>query len=390
MLNWVNFLHIYQPPEQNEHIFHEVARESYFEIAKFFDLYDGLKLTMNLSGSLLEQLIKYQYDTLLDDFRRAFTGGEMELVGSAMYHPILPFLPESEIERQILLDEKIKQEIFGKEYERRGFYIPEMAYSRKVAEVLDEMGFKWIILDEISFNGKLDSFDKEKIYKIKELNLRVIFRDRKVSDYFVPEKIKEISGQIIGKNKNIITATDGELYGHHHQDFYNKTKAAFTDGNIRSLKASDFIEEFGSDDLEEIDPIDSNWESQEEDLENNIPFSYWNVAENEIQKQMWGLAYLVIESVESRRDDDRYDLARRLLDKGLSSCHFWAASGKQSTIWKDTIWNPDVIERGALFLIRSMRSVCEMDVETRIKAEKKFAEIDRLVWDKHWNKFYKV
>ena len=190
MLNWINFLHLYQPPRQNEYIFHKVARESYFEIARFFDQYDGLNLTMNISGSLLEQLVEYRYDKLLEDFRRAFANGEIELAGSAMYHPILPLLPESEIERQILLDENIKKQIFGSEYFRQGFYLPEMAYSKKAAEVLDKMGFKWIILDEISYNGKLGSFDKEKVYKIKGLNIKVIFRDRNISNRFVPEKIK--------------------------------------------------------------------------------------------------------------------------------------------------------------------------------------------------------
>lgn len=388
MLNWVNFLHLYQPPAQEEHIFHEVARQSYFEIAKFFDLYDGLKLTMNLSGSLLEQLIEYRYDHLLQDFVQAFNNGELELAGSAMYHAILPLLPEKEIERQILLDENIKKQIFGEDYVRKGFYFPEMAYSRKVAEVLDGMGFKWIILDEISFNGKPDSFDKEKVYRIKGLNLKVIFRNRKVSDYFVPEKINEISEELQKKDVNVITATDGELYGHHHQDFYNKTKEAFTDGNVRSWKVSDFINEIGKGDLQEIDPIDSNWESKEEDIDKGIPFAYWDFPENQIQEKLWSFAYFAIGEVESRRGDENYDIARRLLDKALSSCHFWAASGMKAVIWKETIWNPDSIERGLLFFVRSVRSLRHMDVEKRMEAENRFLEINRLIWDRHWNYFY--
>lgn len=381
-------MHIYQPPRQNEYIFHEVARESYFEIAKFFDMYDELKLTMNLSGSLLEQLIEYRYDKLLENFVRAFANGELELVGSAMYHPILPLLPESEIERQIILDENIKKQIFGEEYKRRGFYLPEMAYSRKVAEILDRMGFEWIILDEISYSGKLDSFDKGKVYKIKDLKLKAIFRDRKISDYFVPEKIKEISKETPQEDRNIITATDGELYGHHHQDFYNKTKEAFTDGNVKSLKVSEFIRQFDESDLEEVDPVASNWESKEEELLENIPFSYWNYPGNKIQENLWEFANLVILEIEKCKADENYGIARVLLDKGLASCHFWAASGKTAAIWKDIIWNPDTIESGNLFLIRAMRSIREMPVAKRMEAEKRFLEITRLIWDMHWNKFY--
>ncbi|MDD3006574.1 MAG: hypothetical protein PHX30_03265 [Candidatus Pacebacteria bacterium] len=389
MINWINFLHIYQPPEQEEEVFHQVARESYFEIAKFFDLYDGLKLTMNLSGSLLEQLVVYHYDGLLEDFSRAFSNGEIELVGSAMYHPILPLLPEEEIERQILLDEKIKKEIFGGEYKRCGFYLPEMAYSRRVAEVLEKMGFEWIILDEISYCGKLNSFDKEKIFKVKDLNMKVVFRDRQVSDYFVPEKINEISDEATRGGMNIITATDGELYGHHHHDFYSKTKEAFTDGNIRSLRISEFIEEFGKGDLQEIDPVASNWESTEDDLAKNIPFSYWDFPGNSIQGDLWGFANFAIGEISKNKEDKNYKVSRNFLDQGLSSCHFWAASGKKSAIWKDTIWNPDSIERGNMFLIKAMRSLSTLETSRRMEAEKRFLEIAKNIWDSHWNKFYR-
>ncbi|MFA6897368.1 MAG: hypothetical protein WCQ96_03725 [Patescibacteria group bacterium] len=389
MLNWINFLHLYQPPRQNEYIFHKVARESYFEIAKFFDRYDGLNLTMNISGSLLEQLVEYQYDKLLEDFRRAFASGEMELAGSAMYHPILPLLPESEIERQILLDENIKKQIFGSEYSRQGFYLPEMAYSKKTAEVLDKMGFKWIILDEISYSGKLGSFDKEKVYKIKGLNIKVIFRDRDISNRFVPEKIKEISDGAGGNDLNIITATDGELYGHRHRDFYEKTRAAFEDGNIKSLKVSDFIKAFGEEDPEEVEPVVSNWESTEDELANNIPFSYWDLPENEIQKKLRSFADFVIEELAGYKNDEKYDIARELLDMALSSCHLWAASGKKSAVWEDVIWNPDIIESGNLLLVQSVRSIVRMNTQKRMEAENRYLEIERLIWSEHWNKFYR-
>lgn len=388
MLNWINFLHIYQPPRQNERVFQKVVQESYLEIAKFFDLYDGVRLTMNASGSLLEQLIEYRYDELLGDFRKAFDAGEIELAGSAMYHPILPLLPDGEIERQILLDEKIKREIFGTGYKRRGFYLPEMAYSRRVGEILDKMGFEWIILDEISYDGRLDSLDKEKVYRIKGLKLKVVFRDRKISDSFVPEKIKNISKELRGKDCNIITATDGEIYGHHHKDFYAKTREVFTDASIRSMKVSQLMETFADSDLKEADPIPSNWESTREELEKNIPFSYWSHPDNILQKKLWDFAAFVIAQVEDCRQDKQYDIARASLDKGLSSCHFWAASGKKSTVWKETIWNPDMIESGSLFLVRALRSLTDLDKSARMEGEKRFLEITRLIWQLHWSEFY--
>jgi len=388
MINWINFLHIYQPPKQNEYIFHQVARESYFEIAKFFDEYDGLKLTMNLSGSLLEQFIAYRYDRLLEDFARAFKSGELELVGSAMYHPILPLLSDAEIERQILADERIKKSVFGASYARHGFYLPEMAYSRRVAELLDRMGFEWIILDEISLTGKLDGLDRNKAYRIKGLRLKAVFRDREISNQFVPEKIRELSERLKGQDSSVVTATDGELYGHRHQDFYNKTKEAFTDSNIRSLQVSEFVARCGENGLDEIDPVTSCWEATEADLACGNPFPYWDDADNVIQQKLGDFGRFAAALVEENCGDENHQVAQGLLDQGVASCHLWAASGKRSAVWKDLIWNPDIIENGNLFFIKAVRSLRELETQKRMEAETRFLEITGLIWEFHWNKFY--
>jgi predicted glycosyl hydrolase (DUF1957 family) len=282
----------------------------------------------------------------------------------------------------------MKLGIFGSGYRRQGFYLPEMACSRRVLEILDRMGFEWVILDEIAFCGKLKSFDKTKVYKIKDLKLKAVFRNRTISDQFVPEKIKELSGSFADKETSIITATDGELYGHHHQDFYNMTREAFSDSNIRSYKVSDFVHDFGQGELEEADPVMSSWGSTEEDVAAGIPFSYWKEPENAIQDKLWQFADFACQEVESSNRDENYEVARGFLDKGFSSCHFWAASGKKSMVWKNVIWNPDVIEKGNLFFMKAVRSLYRMDTEKRLCAERRFAEINQMIWKNHWEKFY--
>lgn len=389
MINWVNFMHLYQPPGQEADIFHRVARESYFEIAKFFDRFDRLNLTMNLSGSLLEQFIYYRYDSLLEEFRRAFEAGELEISGSAMYHPILPLLPESEIERQILLDDKIKRGIFGDSYRRQGFYFPEMAYSRKVADVLERLGFRWMILDEISGTGKLGGVDTGRVYRLKGSDLRIIFRDRVLSSSFVPEMLMDVSEDAEG-GRSIITATDGELYGHHHRDFYAKTRQVADDRNIRSWKASEFIDMFGKGGLAEIEPVPSSWESREEELERGVAYPFWRSPDNEIQRRLWEFSAFVLETVEGSRRDPHYDIARAFADKGISSCHFWAASGKESPVFHELIWNPDAVERGNAFLIRAVRSLEDLPSSFRLEGERMFREISELIWGSHWKKFYEM
>ncbi len=389
MINWVNFMHLYQPPGQEADIFHQVARESYFEIAKFFDRFDRLNLTMNLSGSLLEQFVYYHYDTLLEDFRRAFEAGEMELVGSAMYHPILPLLSPEEIQRQILLDDKIKRSIFGERYVRSGFYFPEMAYSRKAADVVERLGFKWMLLDEISGTGRLGSVDTGRIYKLRGSELRILFRDRVLSSSFVPEMLMDVSEETAG-GRNIITATDGELYGHHHRDFYAKTRQVADDRNIHSWKASEFIAMFGKGELLEIEPVSSSWESHEEELERGVAYPFWQDPDNGIQRRLWEFMDFVLETVEMSRKDPNYPIARAFADKGVSSCHFWAASGMEAPVFGELIWNPDAVERGNTFLIRSVRSLADLPSARRLEGERRFREISELIWGLHWKKFYEM
>ncbi|MCK5332284.1 polysaccharide deacetylase family protein [Candidatus Parcubacteria bacterium] len=384
MITWINFLHLYQPPHQNGFVFGKIVDESYRRIVRILNLDDDVNFTMNVSGSLLEQLDFYQKNDVINGLKKAYNDGKIELVSSAMYHPILPLLDRNEVKRQINLNNEILKKYFGADLKLKGFYMPEMCYSREVAEVVKEVGFQWIILDEISKNGKLGQGDIEKVFEIENLGLKIVFRNRKISDSFVPQKINEISGD--QEDRVVITATDGELYGHHHWDLERHLEENFANRNIKRLKISDYIEQFK--DLEKIDPVDSCWESSVEDLKNNIPYSFWYDPQNKLQKMLWDLALFSINTVEENQKDKGYEIARSLVDRGLTSCTFWSASGKRSFIWQDVIWNPDMIESGALNLVRAIRSLEKLDTKKRIKAEKMFLNIIENIWSSHWKKHY--
>ncbi|MBW6440697.1 hypothetical protein K0B03_01535 [Patescibacteria group bacterium] len=385
MITWINFLHLYQPPHQNGFIFGKVVDESYRRIVRILNLYDEVNFTLNISGSLLEQLEFYQNMDVVDGFKKAVSEEKIELVSSAMFHPILPLLNKNEIQRQIDLNNKISERLFGKLFQPKGFYLPEMCYSLNAAEVVKEMGFEWIILDEISLSGKVGGVDFAKIYEIENLGLKVIFRNRAISNSFVPQKVNEIAAD--DRDKIIITATDGELYGHHHWDLERHIEENFANRNIKRLKISDYIKQIKNS--EKINPVNSCWESSEEDIKNDNPYSFWNDSENKLHKLLWDLAYFSINIVEENKDDKNYNIARSLADRGLTSCTFWSASEKKSFIWSDVVWNPDMIESGALNLIRAIRSLEKLDTNKRTKAEKIFLDIVENIWTSHWEKHYR-
>ena len=108
-MKWVNFLHIYQPPYQEPEIVQKIARESYWPLVKTLKENKGAKITLNFSGCLLEHLYSIGEEKLLEEFKALAAKGQIELVGSARYHPILPLLPANEIRRQIVLNDHLQQ-----------------------------------------------------------------------------------------------------------------------------------------------------------------------------------------------------------------------------------------------------------------------------------------
>jgi predicted glycosyl hydrolase (DUF1957 family) len=384
MITWINFLHLYQPPTQAKETIDRIAEESYALVPRLMGRYPKLRLTVNVSGSLLEILEIHGYRTLLDEYRELAASGRIELVASAMYHPILPLLPEAEIRRQIGLQTEISQRIFGAAYHPKGLYLPEMAYSKKVADVAEALGFEWIILDEMHFPGfPASAPDNTTRYVIADSGLRVLFRSRAISKTFPPEYISghrhELDGQMI------ITAHDGELYGHWHTDDRGYYERAFTDPETVMLTVSEYLETLERE--ESVVPREASWESSEEELAQHEPYILWNARENAIHQMLWKLCSFVIETVDAHQSDANFASARRHVDRSLASCAWWWATGARLSAFGPASWNPTEIEKGAREMLLAIRSLETLPLETRLRAEAMQREVSQLVWERHWTTY---
>jgi alpha-amylase/alpha-mannosidase (GH57 family) len=198
---WLNLLHIYQPPEQKKEIIKKITSQSYSKILNILKKHPKEKITLNINGSLTEQFDKYGFKNIINDIKKLAENNQIELVGSAKYHFILPLVPEQEIIRQIKLNYQTNKKYFGKIYQPKGFFIPELAYSKKVAKILKKLGYQWIVLDEIANKINLSNFvktttnkpinEQDNFYQIKGLNnFFVFFRNREISNLFFTGEIK--------------------------------------------------------------------------------------------------------------------------------------------------------------------------------------------------------
>ena len=179
---WANFLHIYQPPTQKPFWVKKIADESYRRIVAELKRAPDAKLTLNVSAVLVELFDKNGCLDIVEDLKLLMKRGQVELTASAKFHPLLPKLPREEIIRQINLNNETNKKYFGEVYKPRGFFPPEMGFSSEVAKIAADLGYEWIIVDELSFPRGSSGVDYGKIYEIKDIpNFNIYFRERKMS-----------------------------------------------------------------------------------------------------------------------------------------------------------------------------------------------------------------
>lgn len=324
------------------------------------------KLTLNICASLTQQLKK------LDEAGEFFQGvralvkkGQVELIGSAAYHPLLTQLPSEEIIRQIELNHKINQLAFGTGYRPKGFFPPEMVYNREITQIVEQLGFQWIILDEsahplasvhthadLPHEGlKIDQL----VYQIRNSGLKIFFRDRELSLHvaFSQELIlKDFLTKLIKSRSQaeyILLAMDGETFGHYSPSLMSFFEELMIQNQIELTTVTELI--FQGYPLGRIEPMESAWGITLEDANQQRTFPRWKNPQNPIHQLQWQLYNLALESIRKRPEigftssekKEKWLKARHNLDKGLHSDQFWWAG-------RNPCWYLEMIQRGAKLL----------------------------------------
>src|SRR4051794_1219531 len=123
---WVNLLHFYQPYRQKREIVDAIAAQCYRPVAQGILDHPAARLTINFTGVLLDELVKYGHGEIIEMYAEAARRGQVEFVGSAKYHTTLPLLDPSEARRQIDINDETNARHLGGAYQRRGIFLPEM------------------------------------------------------------------------------------------------------------------------------------------------------------------------------------------------------------------------------------------------------------------------
>lgn len=369
---WANFLHIYQPPSQKPEILAKVTDESYRKIIAELKRTKSAKVTLNINAVLTELLIKHGYSDVVRDLRDLATAGRVEFTGSAKFHPLLPRIPKEEAVRQIRLNDETNRKYFGQGWNPQGFFPPEMGFSRDIAKTVSELGFKWIIADELSYPREFGSVGYAKTYRIKGLPLKIYFREREISFKILSAQLgtgklllHEL-GSRVNENKYLLTAMDGETFGHHRLGLEQLLFDLYRAPEIQAELISDLPKFFPEE--VEISPEPSTWAITAEDIERKIPFNRWNDPENPIHQMQWELTDLAIKAVNGSPQSAGWQKARDSLDRSLHSDQYWWAGAKP---W----WSIEYIERGAKELVETVKLVPEVSGDEVMRAEKLYFSI---------------
>ncbi|HBA36791.1 TPA: hypothetical protein DCZ15_02830 [Candidatus Falkowbacteria bacterium] len=388
---WLNFLHFYQPANADFHDIRKALDKSYWRLIRWAEEHPDLRFTVNVSGCLLERLLEEKESKFIDHLKFLVKKGRLELTGSAAYHGFLPLLSEEEIVRQIKTNEKILKKCFGKNFKPTGFFLPEMAYSPTVAKIIKRLGYRWIILDEIAYSGASGRRpDIQRPYADEATGLKVIFRDRALSNGYPPDKLQAIFKKTPAGTQTLLTATDAELYGLRHEDPTAELEKVAKIKELKTLTVSAFLKSIEKNKTEKIKLWPSSWESSVAEVKSGRPFRLWLDKSNKIQTNLWKLANLSLETGRKFKNDKNFFWYRWHLIRGLASCTFWWASGRDfSKVFGPYAWSPDDIERGLEDLIRSLRSLADPKTKKiKLEAEKYYLRTKKLIWEEHWKKYW--
>ena len=363
MIYWAPLLHMYQPAFQDVRVLRQIDKECYKPLLKMFEEHDNVKISLNINAVLLEMLHEFDLSDTIEILHNLVSRNKIQITGTAKFHPILPLIPQKEAKHQIALNEELIRKEF-KNWERGGFFPPEMSISPQVAKYIREIGYKWVIMSGIACPTE---WPYDQIYTSPN-GLMLFFRDDILSNKisfnditakeFV-ESLKELSNNG-SDEKYVITAQDVETFGWHHKKyertFLSKTFGLINDQNdIKSVFISE-LDKYIPITEKRIIPKDSSWSTSSDDLNKGNPYPLWDDPDNYVHKLYWKIMrrlnklITLIENIDLKIGWDverHYNTARWFYDRGICSDTIWWANPEHGT------WSPNLIYKGVELLMKS-------------------------------------
>ncbi len=314
-------LHAYQPITQTKEVLERIIEKCYKPFFESLLANPSVKISLNIAGCLLEKLTM-EYPEIVKLIEKAKDNNQIELMGSAFYHPILPLTRPEDQSYQIQKQNIAVTGIFGTS--PTTFFPPELALNPESIPLIIDEGFKIIVSAANSLNltygGIYQLDDGRKIFIIKR---NKIISNNISFDYYKrnTEKLeKEISRNYKLDKLPVVLAMDLETFGEHHSNYY---KFFFEIAQkVSTITLTEFQINYNIS-----TPIDflyfTSWSTSDEDYQQRNHLPLWNDPDNSVHQLLlehMKLLEKTKEKIENVSWMDEYQAAHY-------SCQFWWASG---------------------------------------------------------------
>lgn len=132
----------------NQKVLEKVADKSYrpmnARLLKLLQAYPDFKVSLSITGTLIEQLTRWAPDVLAD-FRALVDTGQVELVAETYYHSLAFFYDKTEFTNQVEKQMECIERAFG--IRPVAFRNTELAYNDSLAQWAESQGFKTILAE---------------------------------------------------------------------------------------------------------------------------------------------------------------------------------------------------------------------------------------------------
>jgi alpha-amylase len=172
----------FEDQTSNERILKKVAEKSYIptntRLIQLLKDNPGFKLSLSITGTVLEQLEKWSPEAL-QTFKDLFATGRVEIVAETYHHSLAFFYSRAEFEMQVKMHKDKVHELFGQT--PQVFRNTELCYNNDVAKWADKAGYKGILAE--GWDPILDWRSPNYVYRPVYTNqIRLLMKNYKLSD----------------------------------------------------------------------------------------------------------------------------------------------------------------------------------------------------------------
>ena len=217
-LSFCLVLHNHQPVGNFDFVFENAYRESYLPFLDVFEPYETLRITLHISGPLLDWLDDH-HPEYLDRLARLVRAGRVEILGGPMYEPILTMLPPRDRLGQITAyTDRLTRRLGGR---IRGMWVPERVWEPGLVSDIAAAGIAYTVLDDFHFRcaGLADDV-LHGIYQTEDAGRTIrIFPGSERLRYLIPFQEPEATlgflRKVAGESPEtvIVFGDDGEKFG---------------------------------------------------------------------------------------------------------------------------------------------------------------------------------